>query len=139
MKNHFLWIPKRNLLSVLLVHFFYINTYYTQLLSRLRFKKLQFREDRAVRSLAKILPKFLKNVYSCTLYLVHYYLYQKFCSVLLQVNGNCGEALSCGIIARSAGIFENAKRICACDGVTLWDERNKPLVGPGRQQQRNQL
>ena len=62
-------------------------------------------------------------------------IYQKFYSILsiLQVNGNCGEALSCGIIARSAGIFENAKRICACDGVTLWDERNKPLVGPGRQ------
>ena len=51
----------------------------------------------------------------------------------MQINGNCGEALSCGIIARSAGIFENAKRICACDGVTLWDERNKPLVGPERQ------
>ena len=62
-------------------------------------------------------------------------IHQKFYSILsiLQVNGNCGEALSCGIIARSAGIFENAKRICACDGVTLWDERNKPLVGPGRQ------
>ena len=54
-------------------------------------------------------------------------------TIFLQINGNCGEALSCGIIARSAGIFENAKRICACDGVTLWDERNKPLVGPERQ------
>ena len=140
MKNHFLWIPKRNLLSVLLVHFFYINTYQYLVVEQAKIQKITIQgRHRAVRSLAKILPKFLKNVYSCTLYLVHYYLYQKFCSVLLQVNGNCGEALSCGIIARSAGIFENAKRICACDGVTLWDERNKPLVGPGRQQQRNQL
>ena len=48
------------------------------------------------------------------------------------INGNCGNLLSCGIIARSAGLFQNSKRICACDGVTLWDERDKPLVGPGR-------
>uniref|UniRef100_A0A182WL38 superoxide dismutase n=1 Tax=Anopheles minimus TaxID=112268 RepID=A0A182WL38_9DIPT len=35
--------------------------------------------------------------------------------------------LSCGIIARSAGIFENYKKICACDGTTIWDERNKSI------------
>ncbi len=51
---------------------------------------------------------------------------------LSAINGNCGELLTCGIIARSAGIFENAKRICACDGVTLWDERSKPLAGSDR-------
>ena len=51
---------------------------------------------------------------------------------LSSVNGNCGKLLSCGIVARSAGLFQNNKRICACDGVTLWDERDKPLVGPGR-------
>jgi len=51
---------------------------------------------------------------------------------LSKINGNCGQLLSCGIIARSAGLFENAKRICACDGVSLWDERDKPLAGPGR-------
>ena len=38
----------------------------------------------------------------------------------------------CGIISRSAGIFENWKRICACDGVTIWDERDRPLAGKGR-------
>ena len=48
---------------------------------------------------------------------------------LSPINGNCGKVLSCGIIARSAGLFQNSKRICACDGVTLWDERDKPLVG----------
>ncbi|KAJ9593961.1 hypothetical protein L9F63_014602 [Diploptera punctata] len=47
-------------------------------------------------------------------------------------DGNSGKRLACGIIARSAGMFENSKRICACDGVTLWDERDRPLAGPGR-------
>lgn len=51
---------------------------------------------------------------------------------LSPINGNCGNLLSCGIIARSAGLFQNSKRICECDGVTLWDERDKPLVGSGR-------
>ncbi|CAH0394093.1 unnamed protein product [Bemisia tabaci] len=41
--------------------------------------------------------------------------------------------LACAIIARSAGLFENTKKICACDGVSIWDERNRPLTGPGRQ------
>ncbi|KAL3878440.1 hypothetical protein ACJMK2_030790 [Sinanodonta woodiana] len=41
--------------------------------------------------------------------------------------------LVCGIIARSAGIFQNTKKICSCDGVTIWDERNKPVAGAGRQ------
>lgn len=47
-------------------------------------------------------------------------------------DGNAGRKVACGIIARSAGLFENTKRICACDGVTLWDERDVPLAGPGR-------
>nr|CAH7737694.1 unnamed protein product [Callosobruchus chinensis] len=34
--------------------------------------------------------------------------------------------LACGIIARSAGLFQNPKTICACDGVTIWDEVSKP-------------
>lgn len=28
----------------------------------------------------------------------------------------------CGIIARSAGLFENVKRVCSCSGKTLWEE-----------------
>lgn len=41
--------------------------------------------------------------------------------------------LSCGIIARSAGLFQNSeKKICSCDGVTIWNERNVPLAGSGR-------
>lgn len=48
------------------------------------------------------------------------------------VIGRNQERLGCGIIARSAGIFENYKKICACDGVTLWNERDRPLVGKER-------
>lgn len=29
-----------------------------------------------------------------------------------------------GIIARSAGLFQNTKKICACSGMTLWEERD---------------
>ncbi|XP_041635570.1 copper chaperone for superoxide dismutase-like [Cheilinus undulatus] len=46
--------------------------------------------------------------------------------------GNSGERLACGIIARSAGLFQNTKKICACDGVTLWEERDRPIAGKGR-------
>ena len=30
--------------------------------------------------------------------------------------------LTCGIIARSAGLFQNSKKVCTCDGVTIWEE-----------------
>lgn len=46
-----------------------------------------------------------------------------------KIDGNCGQRLGCGIIARSAGLFENSKKICACDGVSLWDEGLKPSTG----------
>ncbi|CAI6365935.1 unnamed protein product [Macrosiphum euphorbiae] len=49
------------------------------------------------------------------------------------IDGNSGKRIACGIIARSSGLFENNKKICACDGVTLWEERDVPLAGPGRQ------
>lgn len=51
---------------------------------------------------------------------------------LSKQTGNSGERLACGIIARSAGLFENPKTICACDGVTLWEERDRPIAGTGR-------
>lgn len=41
-------------------------------------------------------------------------------------------SVACGIIARSAGMFENYKKLCACDGVTIWDERDKPIAGGDR-------
>lgn len=51
---------------------------------------------------------------------------------LSKQTGNSGERLACGIIARSAGLFQNPKKICACDGVTLWEERDRPIAGKGR-------
>ncbi|KAF1380744.1 hypothetical protein PFLUV_G00167150 [Perca fluviatilis] len=51
---------------------------------------------------------------------------------LSKQTGNSGERLACGIIARSAGLFQNPKQICACDGVTLWEERDRPIAGKGR-------
>ncbi|CAH2253739.1 jg17922 [Pararge aegeria aegeria] len=51
-----------------------------------------------------------------------------------KVDGDSGTPVACGIIARSAGIFQNPKRICACDGVVVWDERDRPLAGKGRRE-----
>ncbi|XP_078591575.1 copper chaperone for superoxide dismutase-like [Branchiostoma floridae x Branchiostoma japonicum] len=50
-------------------------------------------------------------------------------------DGSAGPGLACGIVARSASLFQNPKKICTCDGVSLWDERDVPLAGPGRRQQ----
>ncbi|XP_012280491.1 copper chaperone for superoxide dismutase [Orussus abietinus] len=44
-----------------------------------------------------------------------------------KVDGNSGKRLACGIIARSSGLFQNVKKICACDGVTLWEEREQSV------------
>ncbi|XP_061619430.1 copper chaperone for superoxide dismutase-like isoform X2 [Phyllopteryx taeniolatus] len=51
---------------------------------------------------------------------------------LSELTGNSGARLACGIIARSAGLFQNPKRVCACDGLTLWEERERPIAGKGR-------
>ncbi|KAI5636794.1 copper/zinc superoxide dismutase (SODC) domain-containing protein [Phthorimaea operculella] len=49
-----------------------------------------------------------------------------------KIDGDSGSPVACGIIARSAGIFQNPKRICACDGIVVWDEKDRPLAGKGR-------
>jgi len=54
-------------------------------------------------------------------------------------NLNATPTKACGIIARSAGLFENAKRICPCDGLAIWDERKLPAAGDSRQQKAAQL
>ncbi|KAJ2941900.1 hypothetical protein O0L34_g10715 [Tuta absoluta] len=51
-----------------------------------------------------------------------------------KIDGNSGNPVACGIIARSAGIFQNSKRICACDGIPVWDEKDRPLAGRGRRE-----
>lgn len=50
------------------------------------------------------------------------------------VDSSTMKRVACGIVARSAGMFENPKRICACDGVTLWDETDKSISGSSRSQ-----
>jgi copper chaperone for superoxide dismutase len=37
-------------------------------------------------------------------------------------DGASGAGVLCGIVARSAGAFENVKKVCACSGATLWEE-----------------
>jgi copper chaperone for superoxide dismutase len=37
-------------------------------------------------------------------------------------DGKSGNGILCGIVARSAGAFENTKLVCACNGNTLWEE-----------------
>ena len=41
-----------------------------------------------------------------------------------RTTGNAGGRLACGTIARSPGVFENSKRICLCNGTTIWEEDN---------------
>lgn len=36
-----------------------------------------------------------------------------------------GGAIMCGIIARSSGLFQNSKKVCTCDGTTIWQEAAK--------------
>ncbi|PAA72037.1 hypothetical protein BOX15_Mlig003964g2 [Macrostomum lignano] len=48
-------------------------------------------------------------------------------------SAGCSENVcAAGIVARSAGLFANDKRICSCDGVEIWSERDVPSVGAGR-------
>ncbi|NWS49510.1 CCS dismutase, partial [Probosciger aterrimus] len=44
---------------------------------------------------------------------------------LSRVTGNSGPGLACGVVARAAGLFQNPKRVCSCDGLTLWEERDR--------------
>eukprot|EP00012_Vannella_robusta_P005366 CAMPEP_0206194082 /NCGR_PEP_ID=MMETSP0166-20121206/6978_1 /ASSEMBLY_ACC=CAM_ASM_000260 /TAXON_ID=95228 /ORGANISM="Vannella robusta, Strain DIVA3 518/3/11/1/6" /LENGTH=249 /DNA_ID=CAMNT_0053610973 /DNA_START=188 /DNA_END=933 /DNA_ORIENTATION=- len=39
-----------------------------------------------------------------------------------RTSGNSGRILVCGVIARSAGLFQNPKKICLCSGATIWEE-----------------
>ncbi|KAL7043987.1 hypothetical protein ACKWTF_001731 [Chironomus riparius] len=40
------------------------------------------------------------------------------------ISDSQNQKLSCGVISRSAGIFQNFKRICVCSGKLLWEERD---------------
>ncbi|KAJ1725238.1 copper chaperone [Coemansia erecta] len=47
-----------------------------------------------------------------------------------RVDGGSGPGILAGVVARSAGLFENDKLVCACSGNTLWTEQR--LVDQGR-------
>ncbi|XP_027593647.1 copper chaperone for superoxide dismutase [Pipra filicauda] len=49
---------------------------------------------------------------------------------LSPLTGNSGPGLACGVVARAAGLFQNPKRVCSCDGVTLWEERDRSSATP---------
>ena len=36
-----------------------------------------------------------------------------------------GNGLVVGVVARSAGVWENEKVVCACSGKTVWEEREE--------------
>lgn len=36
-----------------------------------------------------------------------------------------------GVVARSAGVWENEKTVCSCTGKTLWDERREQVERSG--------
>lgn len=38
-----------------------------------------------------------------------------------------GTAVVVGVVARSAGVWENAKVVCACSGKTVWEEREEMM------------
>lgn len=42
--------------------------------------------------------------------------------------------LACGIIARSAGLFQNPKQICSCDDLIIWEERGHPIADEGQKE-----
>ncbi|ORX68006.1 copper chaperone for superoxide dismutase [Linderina pennispora] len=48
----------------------------------------------------------------------------------LKSEGSSGRGILAGVVARSAGLFENDKQVCACSGNTLWTEQR--LVDEGR-------
>ena len=45
--------------------------------------------------------------------------------VFLTYPGSPLTSVMCAVIARSAGLFQNTKKVCTCDGVTIWDEAKK--------------
>lgn len=45
-------------------------------------------------------------------------------------HGDGGREEVVGVVARSAGVWENEKVVCGCSGKTIWEEREE-MVGKG--------
>ncbi len=41
--------------------------------------------------------------------------------------GDGGEEVVMGVVARSAGAWENEKVVCGCSGMTVWEEREEQV------------
>ena len=41
--------------------------------------------------------------------------------------GGRGDEVVVGVVARSAGVWENEKVVCGCSGKTVWEEREEML------------
>ncbi|KAJ2808302.1 copper chaperone [Coemansia guatemalensis] len=46
-----------------------------------------------------------------------------------KTDGGSGPGILAGVIARSAGLFENDKQVCACSGNTIWEEQRLTSEG----------
>ncbi|XP_065651571.1 copper chaperone for superoxide dismutase isoform X2 [Hydra vulgaris] len=55
-------------------------------------------------------------------------LHEKDVDLKTSKHSDAGESIACGIIARSAGMLENLKKVCTCSGKTLWEEREETRV-----------
>ena len=42
--------------------------------------------------------------------------------------GGKGDEVVVGVVARSAGVWENEKVVCACSGKTVWEEREEMVT-----------
>ena len=47
-----------------------------------------------------------------------------------EAEGENQDAAVIGVVARSAGVWENSKVVCACSGKTVWEEREE-MVSKG--------
>lgn len=49
-------------------------------------------------------------------------------SIVVYEREDSNSGLTAAVIARSAGVGENYKKICACDGTTIWEATNQDFV-----------
>lgn len=50
--------------------------------------------------------------------------------VVERVADDAEGAVVVGVVARSAGVWENSKTVCSCSGKTVWEEREE-MVSKG--------
>ena len=48
--------------------------------------------------------------------------------VVYETEDKSDKGLTAAVIARSAGVGENYKKICTCDGTTIWESSNNDFV-----------